>query len=166
MGRGETGRAERGDESPPAASPEDLRDTDLLVWTTTPWTLPSNQFAAVRPDLEYSIVAVEGESERLIVASALVEAVFGKVGKKFTVEATLPGQQLIGLRYLPPFRFYYDAQGDSQGRLKQGGSQHVAWRVVSADFVTVDTGTGVVHQAPAFGEVDFDVLQARDRPFC
>ena len=145
--------------------PEELQSADLLVWTTTPWTLPSNQFAAVKSDLEYSVVSVEGESRRLVLASALVETVAAKAGKEFTVEAALPGEKLIGLRYLPPFRFYYDAQGDRQGKLKSGGRQHVAWRVVAADFVTTDAGTGVVHQAPAFGEVDFDLLQAEQARF-
>ena len=56
----------------------------LLAWTTTPWTLPSNQFAAVKPDLEYSVVSVEGEPRKLILASALVEAVSAKAGKEFT----------------------------------------------------------------------------------
>ena len=138
---------------------EILSNSDLLVWTTTPWTLPSNQFAAVKPDLEYSIVSVEGERRKLILASALVDAVSSKVGKKFTTEATLPGEKLIGLRYLPPYRFYYDALGEVHGRLRDGRLQPLAWRVVPADFVTVDTGTGIVHQAPAFGEVDFDLLQ-------
>ncbi|MEN6449007.1 MAG: class I tRNA ligase family protein [Thermoguttaceae bacterium] len=142
-----------------------LKDADLLVWTTTPWTLPSNQFAAVKPDLEYSVVAVEGESRKLILASALVEAVAAKAGKKLSVLTTLPGQQLIGLRYVPPFRHYYDLLGDKQGQLKQGGSQAIAWRVVPAEFVTTDTGTGIVHQAPAFGEVDFDLLQAEHARF-
>ncbi|MCE5268241.1 MAG: isoleucine--tRNA ligase [Planctomycetaceae bacterium] len=144
---------------------EGLRDVDLLVWTTTPWTLPSNQFAAVKPDLEYSIVSVEGDSRKLVLASALVETVSQKANKKFEVVATLPGEQLLGLRYVPPFRHYYDLQGDKQGRLKEGGSQHTAWRVVPADFVTTDTGTGIVHQAPAFGEVDFDLLQAEHARF-
>ncbi len=140
---------------------------DLLVWTTTPWTLPSNQFAAVKRDLEYSVVAVEGETRKLILASALVEALSQKAGKKLTIERTLPGAELVGLRYLPPFRSYYDRHGfgDAEGRLKTGGSDHLAWRVVSADFVTVDTGTGVVHQAPAFGEVDFDLLQTERARF-
>ncbi len=144
---------------------EGLCDVDLLVWTTTPWTLPGNQFAAVKPDLEYSVVSVEGESRKLILASALVEAVSAKAGKECTVEATLPGEKLIGLRYLPPFRFYYDTQGDKQGQLKDGGRQHIAWRVLPAEFVTTDTGTGVVHQAPAFGEVDFDLLLAEQARF-
>ena len=140
-------------------------DVDLLVWTTTPWTLPSNQFSAVKPDLEYSIVSVEGESRKLILASALVETVMKKAGKRFVVDATLLGEKLIGLRYTPPFSFYYDKFGQKQGTLKSGGRQPIAWRVVAADFVTTDSGSGIVHQAPAFGEVDFDLLQAEQARF-
>jgi isoleucyl-tRNA synthetase len=140
-------------------------DADLLVWTTTPWTLPSNQFAAVKPDLEYSIVEVEGETRRLILASALVETVMTKAGKRFAVEGTLSGEKLIGLCYTPPFSFYYDKFGSKQGTLKTGGRQAIAWRIVPADFVTTDSGSGIVHQAPAFGEVDFDVLQAENARF-
>ena len=144
--------------------------TSLLVWTTTPWTLPSNQFAAVHPQVEYSLVEDAGgegvEPQRLILASALVEAIAGKVGRELKVLETFPGAKLIGRRYVPPFDYYYKTLGDRQGKL-QGGkqSQHVAWRVVPADFVTVDSGTGVVHQAPAFGEVDFDVLLAEQARF-
>jgi isoleucyl-tRNA synthetase len=144
---------------------EELRDADLLVWTTTPWTLPSNQFVAVKPDLEYAIVAVEDDPRKLIIASALVETIAAKIGLGCTVVATLPGRDLVGLRYAPPFDDYYRKAGQTQGRLRAGGSQHVAWRVVAAGFVTIDTGTGVVHQAPAFGEVDFDVLQAEQARF-
>ncbi|MBN2473133.1 MAG: isoleucine--tRNA ligase [Pirellulales bacterium] len=143
----------------------DEPETDLLVWTTTPWTLPSNQFAAVRPDLEYSVVRIEGESRRLILASALVEDIAAKAKKEFTVEKTLAGQALLGRRYVPPFDDYYRLQGETQGELKGGGRQHIAWRVVAAEFVTVDTGTGIVHQAPAFGEVDYDVLLAEQARF-
>lgn len=141
------------------------KDAHLLVWTTTPWTLPSNQFAAVKPDLEYSVAAVEGESGKLVLASALVEAVAAKAGKSFTVLQTLTGRQLIGLRYLPPFPFYYGAEGEKQGQLQEGGRQHTAWRIVPAEFVTVDTGTGIVHQAPAFGEVDYELLQTEQARF-
>ncbi|HVX13453.1 MAG TPA: isoleucine--tRNA ligase [Pirellulales bacterium] len=134
--------------------------TSLLVWTTTPWTLPSNQFAAVRPDLEYAVVADPEASDtgKLIIAAALVETIAAKVGRELAVERTLLGHELIGRRYLPPFDDYYRALGEKEGELASGGRQHIAWRVVPADFVTVDSGTGVVHQAPAFGEVDFDVL--------
>src|SRR5690606_37682094 len=132
-------------------------DTALLVWTTTPWTLPSNQFAAVHPKLEYSVVASESAG-KLIVASALVEQVAGKAKQEFKVIKTLSGKELLGQRYRPPFDYYYRSLGNQQGKLREGGSQHIAWRVVAADFVTTDSGTGVVHQAPAFGEVDYDVL--------
>ena len=136
----------------------DQPDVDLLVWTTTPWTLPSNQFAAVKPELEYSVVAVEGESRKLIMASALVDEIASKSKKELNVESTLAGSEIVGWRYVPPFNYYYEDQGDTLGRLKAGGEQHVAWRVVAASFVTTDSGTGIVHQAPAFGEVDYDVL--------
>jgi isoleucyl-tRNA synthetase len=140
--------------------------TSLLVWTTTPWTLPSNQFAAVHPDLEYSVVSdPELGEERLIIASALVETISTKVKRPLNVERTLNGAQLIGTRYLPPFDFYYKSLGKRTGELKSGGGQHIAWRVVAADFVTTDSGTGVVHQAPAFGEVDYDVLVAEQQRF-
>ncbi len=143
----------------------DELDTDLLVWTTTPWTLPSNQFAAVKSDLEYSVVEVEGDSRKLIIASALVETIAAKVGKELKVVEKRQGESLIGKRYLPPFNYYYAKLGEKQGSLKAGGKQHIAWRVVPAEFVTVDTGSGVVHQAPAFGEVDFDVLLAERERF-
>ncbi|MEE8451250.1 MAG: isoleucine--tRNA ligase, partial [Thermoguttaceae bacterium] len=143
----------------------DKDETDLLVWTTTPWTLPSNQFAAVKPELEYSVVAVEGESRKLVMASALVEEIAKKSKKELTVESTLSGKQLIGNRYVPPFDYYYKTQGQAQGKLKDGSTQPIAWRVVAADFVTTDTGTGIVHQAPAFGEVDYDILRAEQDRF-
>ena len=141
-------------------------NTSLLVWTTTPWTLPSNQFAAVHPELEYAVVSdPELGSERLIVAAALVETIAAKVKRPLTVESTLKGSELLGKRYLPPFDYYYRSLGERTGELKSGDTQHVAWRVVAADFVTIDSGTGVVHQAPAFGEVDYEVLIAEQKRF-
>ena len=145
--------------------PEELRDADLLVWTTTPWTLPSNQFAAVKPDLEYSVVRFADGSRKLVMASALVESIAKKVGQEAHVEVKLSGANLIGLRYQPPFDYYFKTLGCVEGQLKGGGRQAIAWRVVGAEFVTVDTGSGVVHQAPAFGEVDFDVLLAEHARF-
>ncbi|NLS94144.1 MAG: isoleucine--tRNA ligase [Planctomycetaceae bacterium] len=139
--------------------------TDLLVWTTTPWTLPSNQFAAVHPELEYSVVAFEGEERNLVIASALVETIAAKVGKEFNVRGTLQGSELIGRRYRPPFDYYHKTLGEVEGTLKGGGTEPIAWRVVAADFVTIDSGTGVVHQAPAFGEVDYEVLLAEQARF-
>ncbi len=144
---------------------ETLADTDLLVWTTTPWTLPSNQFAAVHPGLDYAVCRVEGEPRRVLLAAALVDEVAAKAKRELTIEATLPGKTLLGLRYEPPFPFYYQREGQRQAALRQGGKQHVAWRVVAAEFVTIESGTGVVHQAPAFGEVDYDVLLAEQARF-
>lgn len=143
----------------------DEENTSLLVWTTTPWTLPSNQFAAVHPDLEYSTVVDGDTGEKLIVASALVETIAGKAKRELTVQSTCRGSDLLGKRYIPPFDYYYKTLGDSQGTLKNGKSQHVAWRIVAADFVTIDSGTGAVHEAPAFGEVDYDLLIAEQDRF-
>jgi isoleucyl-tRNA synthetase len=140
--------------------------TSLLVWTTTPWTLPSNQFAAVHPEIEYAYARDVLTSEQLIVAKDLVDAMAEKGKREFKIERTCRGEDLLGLRYLPPFDIYYRSLGEKQGNLIAGGKQHVAWRVVPADFVTVESGTGLVHEAPAFGEVDFDLLQREQARFC
>ena len=150
-------------------------DTSLLVWTTTPWTLPSNQFAAVHPELEYSI-AVDNQSDatanRLIIASDLLATIEEKLKSKLEVVDTCAGSDLLGRRYLPPFREYYDQTikenvtlGELTGELSSGSKEHVAWRVVAADFVTTESGSGIVHQAPAFGEVDYDVLKVEQQRF-
>jgi isoleucyl-tRNA synthetase len=126
-----------------------LRDdpgTALLVWTTTPWTLPSNCFAAVRPDVEYAVVR-DGE-RRLVAARELVPALAAKAGRDLPVEETLRGEALVGRRYAPPFDWFRRRRGELD-----------LWRVVAADFVELDAGTGVVHLAPAFGEADFAVLR-------
>ncbi len=140
-------------------------DLSLLVWTTTPWTLPSNQFAAVHPELSYATVEDPETGHRLIVAEGLVETLAEKIKRPLVVQATSLGQELIGRAYQPPFDFYSRAQGTAKGRRKDGTQQRLAWRVVAGDFVTLDSGTGVVHQAPAFGEVDYDVFLAEQSRF-
>lgn len=150
-------------------------DTSLLVWTTTPWTLPSNQFAAVHPDLDYSTVqllapdessgAAPSHGDKLIIASALVETIAKKVGHELKVLSTCKGTDLLGKRYVPPFDYFYKTKGEKQGRLLSGGTRCISWRVVPATFVTTDSGSGIVHQAPAFGEVDFEVLKLEERSF-
>lgn len=139
--------------------------TALLVWTTTPWTLPSNEFVAVHPEVEYATVRDAEGGGRLIVARALVDALAEKVQRKLVVEATCPGRALVGRRYLPPFDGYYRRFGQAVGALREGGSAPLGWRVVAADFVTLDSGTGLVHLAPAYGEVDYDVLLAEQARF-
>jgi isoleucyl-tRNA synthetase len=142
-----------------------MSDIDLLVWTTTPWTLPSNQFAAVHPGLEYACVRDDVLGRKLIVAAGLVEVLSRKFKRPLTVESTCRGETLVGRRYVPPFDYYYRTQGQRQGALRDGGQQHVAWRVCAADFVTTESGTGLVHIAPAFGEVDYDLLMAQQERF-
>jgi isoleucyl-tRNA synthetase len=112
-------------------------EESLLVWTTTPWTLPGNLAAAVGPDITYARVRV-GE-ETLIVAAALVERVFGEGAQ---VLGTLQGWELVGRHYESPIF-------ELEGR-EPGGAP-----VLAADFVTTEDGTGIVHIAPAFGEDDF-----------
>ena len=140
-------------------------ETSLLVWTTTPWTLPSNQFVAVNPELTYATVREEETGKQLILAASLVEVVAEKTKQTFEVVATCTGSELLGQRYQPPFDHYYQQDGETTGTLLDGQTQHVAWRIVAADFVTTESGTGVVHQAPAFGEVDYDVLLEEQERF-
>lgn len=124
-------------------------NTSLLVWTTTPWTLPGNVAVAVHPDVDYVKVALgDGDDhEFLILAKPLVETVLGEV--KHKVVKTFKGKQLKGKHYQPLFTF-----------LPVDKEAHY---VVLADFVTVDDGTGLVHIAPAFGaddmqmSIDFDL---------
>ncbi|MGL4943937.1 MAG: isoleucine--tRNA ligase [Thermoguttaceae bacterium] len=132
-------------------------DADLLVWTTTPWTLPSNQFAAVHSDVEYAVVAIP-DARNVIVAATLVESLCAKIKCEGRVLHTLRGSELVGMCYVPPFTNYHAARGEECGSLLDGKTEPLAWRVVAADFVTTDSGTGIVHIAPAFGEDDFNVL--------
>jgi isoleucyl-tRNA synthetase len=143
----------------------DQPDTSLVVWTTTPWTLSSNQFAAVHPELEYARVVDSETGAKLILAADLVETIAGKVKRELTIESTCRGSDLVGLRYRPPFDNYYAQLGDQQGQLADGGSDYTGWRVLEADFVTIESGSGIVHQAPAFGEVDYEVLVADQQRF-
>ncbi len=117
-------------------------DTYFLAWTTTPWTLPSNLLLAVNPDIRYVLVRAEGADHCLILAEGLAEAV---LGGSYEVLRTVPGADLVGKTYEPCF---------PQARHELGAD--AAWRVVAADFVTLEDGTGIVHVAPAFGADDFE----------
>jgi isoleucyl-tRNA synthetase len=119
--------------------------TSLLVWTTTPWTLLSNAAAAIHPEVEY--VAVQHGNERLIMAEPLVHRV---LGPDATIVHHYDAGSLEGRSYEPPFRF---ASPDKK-----------AWYVVSAEFVTTDDGTGIVHMAPAYGAEDLEVGRRFDLP--
>ena len=120
------------------APDSDLDGAYLVVWTTTPWTLPSNQAVAVNPDVTYVVINVEGR--RLVLAQARLAAYARELGEDPEVSATVTGEQLLGLRYLPPFPYFSDSAN--------------AFQVLRGDFVTTEDGTGVVHMAPAYGEDD------------
>jgi isoleucyl-tRNA synthetase len=112
----------------------------LLVWTTTPWTLPGNVAVAVAPEVTYVKARVDGET--LIVAEPLVEKVLGEGAE---IVERWPGSELVGRRYRGPVF-----------ELADGGPAN-AFRVLAGDFVTTEDGTGLVHIAPAFGEDDYRV---------
>jgi isoleucyl-tRNA synthetase len=148
-----------------------VTDTSLLVWTTTPWTLPSNQFAAVNPEIYYATVLDTVTKEEFIIAQALVDVIANKSKSTLEVQSVSLGRDLVGSRYVPPFDAYYrftlgsESFGNVRAELAAGGKDYVGWRVVAADFVTTDSGSGIVHQAPAFGDVDYSVLSSEQERF-
>ncbi len=138
--------------SAPGTDPDraDLDGALALVWTTTPWTLPSNLAMAANPDVDYALVEANGE--RYVLAAARVPAYAREFGEEgvgeghVTVLRTFPGTELLGLSYTPPFDFFVGREN--------------AHRVLAADYVTTEDGTGLVHIAPAFGEEDKVVTDA------
>lgn len=120
----------------PLASGPYAGEADLLIWTTTPWTLPSNALVAVHPELTYTTVR-NGE-DLLIVAEVLLEKV---LGEGWVIEDRFQGSEMVGWDYQRPFDLV-----DWPSR---------AHFVVTEEYVTAEDGTGLVHQAPAFGEDDF-----------
>ena len=116
-----------------------------LIWTTTPWTLPSNLAAAVNPDVDY-VVVLGADGLRYLLAQARVAAYARELGESPEVLARLQGRQLVGTGYRPPFDFFVGREN--------------AHQVLAADYVTTEDGTGVVHIAPAFGEEDKAVTDA------
>jgi isoleucyl-tRNA synthetase len=121
-----------------------LTGVDLLVWTTTPWTLVSNTAVAVHPEVTY--VVARTASGTFVVAEPLVTSV---LGEHADVLATMPGSELAGIRYQRPFD------------LVDIPDAHL---VVTADYVTTEDGTGLVHQAPAFGADDLATIRRHDLP--
>ncbi|NBW96407.1 MAG: isoleucine--tRNA ligase [Planctomycetia bacterium] len=139
----------------------------LVAWTTTPWTLPSNQFAAVKADLAYVVLREAGvaDAPEYVIAEPLAATLGEKLKMSFDIVDHMPGTALVGRSYAPPFDTFRAAGRPPVAPLAAGGEAPVAWRVVAADFVTTDSGTGIVHVAPAFGEVDYTVLIAEQARF-
>lgn len=125
-------------------------DEELIAWTTTPWTLPSNVGLCVNADEDYCIIANEGR--KFILAKALVSSVLGEDAQTEEL-ACFKGSELVGLHYKPLFDFPVNHKGKD------------AWRVVSDDYVTLTDGAGIVHLAPAFGEDDARVGRKWELPF-
>ncbi|GAA2002897.1 isoleucine--tRNA ligase [Brevibacterium samyangense] len=130
-----------------------LTDSDewVLIWTTTPWTTPSNQAVAVHPDVDYVAVrpeaSVEGElaGKTFILAKARLGAYARELGENPEILREFTGTELLGKSYEPPFGFFEGKQAE------YGERMHT---ILAADFVTTEDGTGIVHQSPAFGEED------------
>jgi isoleucyl-tRNA synthetase len=129
----------------------DKPGTSLLVWTTTPWTLPGNVAVAAHPDVEYVTIErklTDDGTERLILAKQLVEKVFA--GEEVKIIETFKGKKLKGTKYQPLFTFM--------------PPDKPAHFVVLGDFVTTEDGSGLVHQAPAFGADDMQMAMEHDLP--
>ena len=122
----------------------------ILVWTTTPWTLPSNLMLAVGKDIDYVVMNENGQDY------ILAEARLGSYKKQLenaTLVKKIKGADLVGMNYSPMFPYF--------SHLKNQG----AFKVLSGEFVSTEDGTGVVHIAPGFGQDDFDVCRAYDENF-
>ncbi|HEX5614155.1 MAG TPA: isoleucine--tRNA ligase [Acidimicrobiia bacterium] len=122
-------------------------DVDLLVWTTTPWTLPSNVGAAIGEHIDYVRVRAPGGGRDVVLAAGRVDDVLGADAE---IVGPYPAVELVGRRYERPFT---DLPLDASGA-----------RVVAADFVALDDGSGIVHLAPAFGEIDREVGEREGLP--
>ena len=128
-----------------------LEDEDeyLLAWTTTPWTLPANMVLAVNQDVDYSLVAYG--DKKFYVASDRVEKVMTDEKHQpleYSIVKTIKGSELTGKRFEPLFE-------------NRGPAAH---KILHADFVTTDDGTGIVHIAPAYGEDDYELCRKNDVP--
>ncbi|KAK6463905.1 isoleucyl-tRNA synthetase [Scheffersomyces coipomensis] len=127
----------------------DDEDTILVAWTTTPWTLPANIALAVNPKFEYVKIYDEEKKKHFILLEGLISTLYKKpAAAKYKVVERLSGKDLEGLKYVPLFNYFYEEFKD------------VAFKVITADYVTNDSGTGIVHQAPSYGEEDFNAAKA------
>jgi len=144
----------------------ELAGVEALAWTTTPWTLPTNQALAVGPDIEYVVVPGAGElsGRRFLIAADLLGTYakdLGYAGENpaedaaAAVTARYTGSQLEGVRYTPLWDYFADAEKWGTG---------TSWQILVADYVSTTDGTGIVHQAPAYGEDDQKVCESYDIP--
>ncbi|KAI9696091.1 MAG: isoleucine--tRNA ligase [Candelina mexicana] len=119
--------------------------TNLLAWTTTPWTLPSHIALAAHPDFEYIKIHDELSRKNYILLEVLLKTLYKDPKKaKFKILEKIKGSDMLGWRYEPLFDYFYEEFKD------------FGFRVLNATYVTQDSGVGIVHQAPAFGEEDYN----------
>lgn len=130
----------------------EMPGVSMLAWTTTPWTLPSNLGLAVGLDIDYVKVKELATGAQYILAEKLLVSSFKDPAKEVEVLETIKGAKLLGLTYEPLFNYFADRKAKG------------AFRVIASDHVTVDSGTGVVHMAPAFGEEDYLACQKAGIP--
>ncbi len=133
---------------------KDKENEFLLIWTTTPWTLPANTGVMVKPDADY--VKVKVENEILIIAKELLEIVFKKARiEKYEILEEFKGKELEGLKYEHPLKDLFEFQKNLKN----------AHRIVlSEQYVNLEEGTGLVHTAPGHGQEDFKVGLENDLP--
>jgi isoleucyl-tRNA synthetase len=129
----------------------DLSGIKVLAWTTTPWTLPTNFALAVGPEIEYAVVAGHLLAKSQIAAHAKDLGFEDAEAAKEAIEHVLLGSALAGLKYQPIFDYYTDESKFDVAN---------AWQILVDDYVGAEEGTGVVHQAPAYGEDDQRVCEA------
>ncbi|CAH2354535.1 isoleucine--tRNA ligase, cytoplasmic [[Candida] railenensis] len=124
-------------------------NTWLVAWTTTPWTLPSNIGLAVHPELEYVKIFDEEKQRNYILIESLLKTLYKKPQSvKYKVVDRFKGKTLENVKYVPIFDYFYEDFKD------------YGFKVIVADFVSAESGTGIVHQSPAFGEIDFEASTA------
>ena len=136
---------------------KDERNVFILAWTTTPWTLPGNVALAINKNIDYVRVINSENSEVYIFAEKLMESLQEKINFKLQIQEKFKGSELINKRYFPLFDYY--SKNENIKNIKNG------WKIYSADFVNIESGTGVVHIAPAFGEDDMKLFQEKSLPF-
>lgn len=130
----------------------EYKDTFIIAWTTTPWTLPGNVALAINKDFTYLLVDT-GPKKIIILKSSLDKIeTFKKEGEVFSVVKEIKGDELVGASYEPIFKYYENLKTDK------------TWKIYTGEFVTDTDGTGVVHIAPAFGDDDMKLVQKENLP--
>ncbi len=135
--------------------------TFLIVWTTTPWTLPGNTAAAVNPDLDYVIVKIGGENGDYYIVAKDKTGIFKE---KFELVEEIKGSALVGKKFKPPFD-YFTGDTFADGKPNNLPNRENAWKVYAAPYVTAEAGSGIVHLAPAYGEEDMALAKEHNIPF-